>query len=388
MTELRRLKIKNFKSLKDVDIEFDHLNVLIGMNGSGKSTVLQALDFVSQLMKGRIDIWLEQREWTVADLNCKLIRASNIEIEVTIQLDNGENLIWEAHFNRQKLNCTFERFMYQGDEILKLKNNQFTLMYGETPHDIFFNYQGSILSTVKFNGTHFEPIFKMLEVRDFINSIRSLELLAPNLLRKRTRNTEKDIGAGGEKLSAFLGSMTEQDHQQLLVLLQTFYPQAIDFKISNLRAGWKQLTMIEQFGEHKLETEARHMNDGLLRILAILAQTQTAPSMLLLDEIENGVNQELVEKLVNVLLAAKTQLVVTTHSPLILNYLPDDVAKKSVQFIYKSPEGATQIRRFFEIPKVAGKLDLMGAGDAFIDTNLITLAQECDLLDSLGYPKQ
>jgi len=388
MTELRRLKIKNFKSLKDVDIEFDHLNVLIGMNGSGKSTVLQALDFVSQLMRGRIDDWLAQREWTIADLNCKLIRASNIEIEVTVQLNSGQELIWESHFNRQKLNCTFERFVYQGNEIFKVKNNQFILWSGEKSHDISFSYQGSVLSTIRFQGERNEHITRMLELSDFLKSVSSLELLAPNLLRKRARTTEKDIGSGGEKLSAFLGALTDEKHTQLLIILKTFYPKIVDFKISNLRSGWKQLTIAEDFDGHKVESEARHMNDGLLRILAILAQTQTAPSMLLLDEIENGVNQELVEKLVNVLLTARTQLIVTTHSPLILNYLPDDVAKKSVQFIYKSPEGATQIRRFFEIPRVAGKLDLMGAGDAFVDTNLIDLAQECHLLDALGCPAQ
>jgi len=398
MTELRRLKIKNFKSLKDVDIEFDHLNILIGMNGAGKSTVLQALDFVSQLMRGRIDVWLKDREWEAADLNSKFSPKNNIEINVTVILDNGTDIMWEAHFNRSKLNCTFEQIEYSGQKLLTLRNNQIHVnpLFRQSsnsnhnnsrdePLKILTDYQGSIFSAFRFGGFSAE-VDQIIEVRDFFRSIQSLELLSPNLMRKRARTTEKDIGTGGEKLSAFLGSMNDQDHQKLLLVLQTFYPQAVDFEISNLKSGWKRLSIIEQFGDHKIKTEARHMNDGLLRILAILAQTQTAPSMLLLDEIENGVNQELVEKLVKVLVEAKTQLVVTTHSPLILNYLSDEIAKKSVQFIYKSPEGATQIRRFFDIPRIAIKLDLMGAGDAFIDTNLIELAQECHNLDALGNP--
>jgi len=36
---------------------------LIGLNGSGKSTILQAIDFISQLAQGRLDDWLEVREW-------------------------------------------------------------------------------------------------------------------------------------------------------------------------------------------------------------------------------------------------------------------------------------------------------------------------------------
>lgn len=386
MTELRRLKIKNFKSLKDVDIEFDHLNILIGMNGAGKSTVLQALDFVSQLMCGEINTWLKNRDWSAADLNCKLSKESNIEIEVWVRLDSGIDLLWEAHFNRRKLNCTTERFSQNNTSLMRVRSGNFSL--DDNPFkEIPMEYQGSALAHLRkgFSEEHWNYL---TEFRKFFLDIQSLELLSPNLMRKRARYTNNDIGAGGEKLSAFLSSLKGDTRDRLLEMLKLFYPRTINFKISNLAAGWKKLTLIEQFGDQLLETEARHINDGLLRILAILAQTQTAPSMLLLDEIENGVNQELVEKLVNVLLAAQTQLVVTTHSPLILNYLPDDVAKKSVQFIYKSPEGATQIRRFFDIPRIADKLELMGAGDAFVDTNLIDLAQECHLLDALGYPAQ
>ncbi len=382
MTELRRLKIKNFKSLKDVDIRFDHLNILIGMNGAGKSTVLQALDFVSQLMKGRIDDWLVQREWVAADLNSKPNKALNIEIEATFLLNDRITAVWEAHFNRAKLNCTSERILLSDREIFAVRNSKFHFGEVENSSVIQTTYQGSFLSVLIINGATILPFSCVPEIRDFLKSISSLELLSPNLLRKRARASEKDIGTGGEKLSAFLGALTDEGHSKLLEILKTFYPKIVDFKISNLRSGWKQLTITEDFDGHKIETEARHMNDGLLRILAILAQTQTAPSMLLLDEIENGVNQELVEKLVKVLLAARTQLIVTTHSPLILNYLPDDIAKKSVQLIYKSDDGATKVRRFFEIPRIEKKLELMGPGDAFIDTNLIELVHECNTSDT------
>ncbi len=69
------------------------------------------------------------------------------------------------------------------------------------------------------------------------------------------------------------------------------------------------------------------MNDGLLRVLAMLAQTGSDRTLVLLDEIENGINPEIVESLVKVLVATKQQLIVTTHSPMILNYLDDDIAK-------------------------------------------------------------
>ena len=47
---LRRLRVKNFKLLRDVDITFeaDIPTVLIGPNASGKSTVLEVIDFLSR----------------------------------------------------------------------------------------------------------------------------------------------------------------------------------------------------------------------------------------------------------------------------------------------------------------------------------------------------
>ena len=139
--------------------------------------------------------------------------------------------------------------------------------------------------------------------------------------------------------------------------------------------------MFEQFGAQKLETDALHMNDGLLRILAVLTQAESDRSLLLLDELENGINQEIVETLVDTLLQSPQQLLVTTHSPLLLNYLPDAVARDAVQFLYKTPQGETRVRPFFSIPRMSAKLEAMGPGDAFVDTDLRLLAQECIDLD-------
>ena len=71
----------------------------------------------------------------------------------------------------------------------------------------------------------------------------------------------------------------------------------------------------------------------------------------------------------------------TTHSPLLLNYLPDAVAQEAVQFLYKTPAGATRCQQFFKIPRIADKLRAMGPGDAFVDTDLKLLTQECIELD-------
>jgi len=371
------VKVRNFKSLGEISLPLDKFNCLIGMNGAGKSTVLQALDFISQVMIGQVQDWLDARGWKSHDLNCKLRKESNVALAVSFLTGAGQTLRWAAVFNRTTLRCTGETITLNGDKVLQSTGQDFRIN-GKPKQDISFLYQGSILSVLKDSELP-EPV---IEFRDAMRRVRSLELLSPQLMRKRARSNDQDIGAGGEKLSAFLHSIKGEHRERLLGMLKQFYPKLLDFKVTSQRAGWKTLSVVEQFQEQKLETEATHLNDGLLRILAVLAQSESDRSLILLDEIENGINQEIVEKLVDTLVASPQQMLVTTHSPLILNYLDDDVARKSVQFIYKTPQGESRIRPFFEIPRVGEKLRYMGPGDAFVDTDLEALTQECIELDS------
>jgi len=369
---IKKIQIKNFKSLAEISMSFEKFNCLIGMNGSGKSTVLQGLDFISQLMIGQVQDWLDNRGWSIHDLNCKLRKEGNILLAVRFELLDGQKLVWRGSFNRNLLRCTGENISLCGEKIFASNGTSFRID-SRSKQDITFVYQGSLLSVLKDS----ELPAAILEFRDAMRRIRSLELLSPQLMRKSARINDVDIGAGGEKLAGYLHGIKGEPRKKLAELLKIFYPKIEDFKVTNQRAGWKKLSVIEQFEGHRLETEATHLSDGLLRILAILAQSGSDRSLILLDEIENGINQEIIEKLVDTLIASPQQILVTTHSPLILNFLDDNLARKSVQFIYKSPQGESRIRRFFEIQRIGEKLNYMGPGDAFVDTDLEALTEEC-----------
>ncbi len=59
---IRRLRVKSFKSLEDVDVELGLVNVFIGANGSGKSNLLEALGVLSAAADGKVnDQTLKQR---------------------------------------------------------------------------------------------------------------------------------------------------------------------------------------------------------------------------------------------------------------------------------------------------------------------------------------
>ncbi len=136
------------------------------------------------------------------------------------------------------------------------------------------------------------------------------------------------------------------------------------------------MSIQEQFDKTTVTSEARHVADGLLRMLAVFAQSSKHQSFLLLDEIENGVNPELIEFLINYLIESWPQVLITTHSPMVLNYLDDEVAIEGVIYIYKQLNGATKAIRLFDIPSMRKKLEIMGAGEVYEDTMLTQLNQE------------
>lgn len=72
---ITQFRINHFKSLmmkKPVTLN-PGLNLMIGLNSSGKSTFLQAIDFVSALpCFGGYSSWLDKRGWEAKDLACRV----------------------------------------------------------------------------------------------------------------------------------------------------------------------------------------------------------------------------------------------------------------------------------------------------------------------------
>ena len=114
--------ISNFKSLVGLRISLPKFTVLIGLNGAGKTTVLQAFDFLSQLMNGRIDEWLTFRGWDRSDIASKLISTSNINFGSETSSPNGiDSEFWACSFNRKELACLSEVAETWENEVSKEK---------------------------------------------------------------------------------------------------------------------------------------------------------------------------------------------------------------------------------------------------------------------------
>ena len=375
---ITNLHIENFKSLADFDLPPNGLRLgeftcLIGLNGSGKSTLLQAFDFLGQLAIGRMGEWLGQRGWKKSELACNLGKRSPIiKFQMVFHFDESDDVKWIGHFNTTLLRCTYELIEKNGAKLLEVNEGRLIVakMDQRSPQVIEKSdlaYEGSVLSILQLKDAHSD----VSRVKEVSQSLKSLELLSPHLLRKRATGAD-DIGVGGEKLAPFLDQLTGESHSQLQDRLREFYPHLEKWIVKGYRFGWKGLRVWENYSPGSV-VDAAHLNDGMLRVIAILAQAYSRHKVLLFDEIENGVNPELVEKLVKSLMDLGEngkQVIVTTHSPMILNNIPDDVAREAVILLYKPADGRTRCVRFFDLPETQLKLRALGPGEVFVDTKL------------------
>ncbi len=374
-------------------------NCIVGLNGVGKSTVLQFFDFLSRQVQGNLEGWLEQRHWEASDINSKLTKKQNIDFDIKLEDSDDQEIDWSASFNRRTLNCTMERVVWDGNIILKVEDGQYSML-DESPSGsrtrkhkkgnnlqdslslsatgiqmsgpINFKYQGSLMSQLQ--ESQLPP--KILQLKKFMEEIHALDLLSPELLRQRTRKAGNSLGLGGERLSVFLYETDKEKREKILQTMSQCYPNLKQIDTSAMRSGWKKLTCHESYQGHALKTEARHVADGFLRLLAVFAQLSKKQSFLLLDEIENGINPELIEFLMDTLVQAPPQVIVTTHSPMVMNYIEDEIAIKGVVYLHQNKSGETQAIRLFDIPSMRKKLSVMGPGEVYEDTLLTRLEEE------------
>ena len=392
---ITKITVTGFKSLVDFQMDLSKFTCLIGLNGSGKSTVLQFLDFLSQLARGGMDEWFKERKWSDKEILSGLLsRKQTIDFVLETMLDTGQVIKWEGRYNIRTHTCSQESFVLQElaangqvyeEPLLTTKSEHFRVDRKRTesrqatasaPEKIIWVYDGSILSKITEETVPHE----LKEYRTFLRNLYSFDMLAPQSLRRRDRDSNGSIGLSGQRLSAFLYELGWKRRDEMSKKLRSVYPYLESILAKSLKSGWKQLMVMEEYGERRMLTEARHINDGMLRLIAILAELESEHDFLLFDEIENGINPELVAFLIGILTGARQQIMVTTHSPMILNYLDDETAKESVVYLYKTEAGETKAIKFFDIPSIREKLEVMGPGEAFVDTNLVQLADEINTL--------
>lgn len=380
---IKKISVSAFKSLVDFELNLDSkFNCIIGLNGAGKSSVLQLFSYVSALIEGKIDRWLSERGWEEKDVVSHFFPTrETFDLVLDIELSDKQ-LRWEATYNWKRGLCTSETLtdLANGQQLLRLYQGRLKTKRDTIP-DLIFKYSGSILSALDDSALPQEAVI----FRNFMTNVDSHDLLSPRVMRSGRFASEGKIGSAGEYLISYIHKLDKNSQDILLQNLYGYFPQVVKIETKTELNGTLSLLLTERFynedGSHTdVVTNAKHINDGMLRILIILASQRSSSKFQQFDEVENGVNSEITEKLVEAFINSPLQVLITTHSPMVLNYIEDELAKSSITLVYKNKQGHTKATKLFALPSLTKKLNSLAPGDVMLDVYLKDAAEEAELL--------
>ena len=148
----------------------------------------------------------------------------------------------------------------------------------------------------------------------------------------------------GENLPLVLSKLRGDSRQQFVKSLQQLYDGIDNFHVE-VGGGRAELFLVER-GRGERYIPASRLSDGTLRYMALAAilLDPNPPPLVVIEEPELGLHPDVVLSIGEMLIQAseRTQLVVTTHSRVLINALEDHA---SSVVICEKRDGQTQMKR-------------------------------------------
>ncbi len=378
----KKLEIDNFKSLVNFSMEFTPMTVIIGNNASGKSSILQAIDFLCNCVKEDFSVVIERRGWNVENIKSKLNASNNkihfkSEIELTDSQGRENIYVWELTISAFSGKNLLE---LHSEKISKKENGEILLEYvagkkgfiqGKKeiiPIPSSFTMNSSVMKNIADATEADEGI---LQIKRFLLNSTSFELLSPAEMRLSSRGSADTIGRSGKNLPSFIKKMDEDKKKRFMEKLQFVLGERITDVETQTKGtpGWTQINVKEKYKDRSINVNSKELSDGMLRVLAFIAISEISESnaVMLLDEIENGINSNYAESLLKILSKiyeeSGHQLVMTTHSTVFLDY----VDKDSIVYLYRNEAGETRAAKLFGTDAMREQLEYMWPGEVILN---------------------
>jgi predicted ATPase len=346
---IKEIKISGLLSFgpEGVALPLKDLNVLIGPNGSGKSNLLEMLALLKAAPKNLAAPINEMggiREWLWK------VEGGEHEGELEVGLTAGTGKIKAKKAFRHLL-CVAEkggRFEVVGERILahsthpsvsgavssvqwdRFRGGNVAVTEGRRmPRKIGrenLHPEESILS--QFKDPERYPALTLLQ--ETYADIRLFQnwSFGPKaaLRREQSAQGRNDfLTNGGENLVLVLSKIQMRVKREMIEALRELYGGIMDFDARVGNGGNMQLFLEEEGGR---EIPATRLSDGTLRYLCLLAVLlhPEPPGLIAIEEPELGLHPDVLPYLGKLLVQAskRTQLVVTTHSPMLVDALGDE----------------------------------------------------------------
>jgi len=382
---IKSIRVRNFKALRDVEMtNIPSFAVLVGANGSGKSTFIGVFEFLKRCMHDNVKIALQQMggyEQTVSRGGEDEPIFIELQIEMGIEALNKSRLVTYTLEIVQK-----NRMVSVSKEYLRFKRGR----QGAPYHFIRFeNGAGEALSE-DFDGVFDEKVplhqlereeqtldaphilalkalgqFKRFDaasqLRELIENWNVTDLHIEDARREPDAALAEHLSSTGDNIALYAQFLIEEHPDRFQELVR---------KMSDRVPGVEQV-LTEDIGDGRIALRfrdkafdkgflARAVSDGTIKMFAYLALlTDPDPHPLLcIEEPENQLYPTLLPVLAEEFAAYATarrgegQVFVTTHSPDFLNSVP----LASIYWLEKS-DGFSVIKRAADDAQIQALVD-------------------------------
>ena len=378
---IKTFNVDNFKSLNNLSINLQQMTVIVGNNATGKSSILQAIDFVCGCVNDDFSVLLERRGWTVDNIRSKFIRSGTARIsfgvEVALEEPVNTTLKWGMVLQP---NVAKNQLHLVSEEIVDLDTKETLVQYKASAggwikgdkEDLSIMPNFVITSSCLKVIQHLHGVDSRLNrLVDFFDNSESFEMLAPDNMRLSSRGVVKNIGETGKNLPSFIRQMSAEQKNNFMSKLKRIMGARISDVSASVKGkpGWTLINVKEHYDTGDVEFSSKEISDGILRVLAFIAISEIEPAnaIFLLDEVENGINSDYAEAMIDVLSEiyeeSRHQLVLTTHSTVFLDY----VKPEQIVLLYRDQNGSTRADNLFDSKEIRDKLEYMYPGEILLN---------------------
>jgi predicted ATPase len=357
LPQIESLRVQNYRALKDIELKnLTRLTVLLGANGSGKTTVFDVFSFLAECFNfGLRSAWDKRNRF-------KELRTRGVTEPITIEIryrekkssplityhlaidetPKGPVVVEEwLRWQRKKPAYPFK--------FLDYKYGKGTAITGEMPEAddkrISYDLKSPDLLAVNTLG-QLQDNPRVAALREFITGWY-ISYLTPDAARGYPdAGPQEKLSRTGDNLPNVIQYLQEQYPEQLERILTTLtrrVPQLQKVFSEPMPSGHLLLRIKDAPFEDPIL--AKFASDGTLKMLAyLIVLYDPAPSPFIgLEEPENQLHPRLLYELGEECRSAtaRTQMLVTTHSPFFLNAMQPE----EVRILFRDELGFTQTKQ-------------------------------------------
>ncbi len=345
---LSRLYVDNFRCLENFELDLDETNVFLGQNGTGKTSVLNVLRNIQNLVvrESRIDAVFPARDISLYGQRSE----QRFEIETRVNDETYRySLVVEHHSSRRKMRVREEILEHDGNPIFEFKNGEAQLYrdnYSKGPRYPFDRSQSGINFLVERDDNKKLTRFK----KDIANYI--IVSCCPTLMEPETRTEDEFLEPWMQNFVGWYRRSVQENMSSINALFETLREALPGFDSINLTESGENARALKAIFQGPSSQRIRYgfdqLSDGqraLIAMYSLIHLSTDRQVSLFIDEPANylalGEVQPWLTEAVERVGESLGQVVVTSHHPMIIDYM----AGANGRWFFRDGDGPVRVSK-------------------------------------------